>query len=138
MKAISLTQPWATLIALGEKKFETRSWPTRYRGPIAIHASKAFPGWAKEMASEMPFYEALRPGGTYMHPELTLGVIVCVTSIVGCYTTEWGLKNLDKKELAFGDYGEGRWCFKLGSIEKRFGMAEFPVKGHLGLWDWKR
>ncbi|KXG09931.1 hypothetical protein AT864_01491 [Anoxybacillus sp. P3H1B] len=40
MKAITIKQPWATLIALGEKKFETRSWKTNYRGKIAIHAGK--------------------------------------------------------------------------------------------------
>lgn len=43
MKALSLTQPWATLVAVGAKRIETRSWGTTYRGPIAIHASKAFP-----------------------------------------------------------------------------------------------
>lgn len=40
MKAISLWQPWATLIATGAKQIETRSWATSYRGPIAIHAAK--------------------------------------------------------------------------------------------------
>lgn len=40
MKVVSLMQPWATLIALGEKSIETRSWATKYRGEIAIHASK--------------------------------------------------------------------------------------------------
>lgn len=40
MKAITLTQPWATLIAVGAKKIETRSWSTSYRGPLAIHAAK--------------------------------------------------------------------------------------------------
>jgi hypothetical protein len=40
MKAITILQPWASLIALGAKKFETRSWKTSYQGPIAIHAGK--------------------------------------------------------------------------------------------------
>ncbi len=38
MKALSLWQPWASLIALGVKTIETRSWATNYRGPLAIHA----------------------------------------------------------------------------------------------------
>lgn len=38
MKAITIYQPWASLIPLGAKKIETRSWATKYRGPIAIHA----------------------------------------------------------------------------------------------------
>ena len=36
MKALTVYQPWASLIALGEKKIETRSWPTNYRGPLAL------------------------------------------------------------------------------------------------------
>lgn len=40
MKVITLIQPWATLVALGEKKIETRSWSTNFRGRIAIHAGK--------------------------------------------------------------------------------------------------
>ncbi len=40
MKAISILQPWASLVALGHKKIETRSWNTKYRGELLIHASK--------------------------------------------------------------------------------------------------
>lgn len=40
MKALSLTQPWASLVAVGAKRIETRSWRTSYRGPLAIHAAK--------------------------------------------------------------------------------------------------
>lgn len=40
MKVISLLQPWATLAVIGQKKIETRSWSTKYRGPLLIHASK--------------------------------------------------------------------------------------------------
>jgi hypothetical protein len=39
-RALSLWQPWASLVALGHKRIETRSWSTRYRGPLVIHASK--------------------------------------------------------------------------------------------------
>lgn len=39
MKALTVHQPWASLIALGHKRIETRSWSTSYRGPLAIHAA---------------------------------------------------------------------------------------------------
>lgn len=42
LKAISILQPRASLIACGAKKIETRGWSTSYRGPIAIHAGKKF------------------------------------------------------------------------------------------------
>jgi hypothetical protein len=40
MQALSIKQPWATLIAQGYKKIENRTWVTSYRGPLLIHASK--------------------------------------------------------------------------------------------------
>ncbi len=40
MKAISIRQPWAWLIVHGGKDIENRTWPTRYRGPVLIHAAK--------------------------------------------------------------------------------------------------
>lgn len=56
MKTLSLTQPWATLVAIGAKQIETRSWGTRYRGPLAIHASQGMPGWAEDACYEDPFW----------------------------------------------------------------------------------
>lgn len=49
-RALSLTQPWATLATLvvsGAKRVETRSWKTPYRGWLGIHAAKGFPAWAR-------------------------------------------------------------------------------------------
>lgn len=43
MKALTLHQPWASLIAVGAKRIETRSWSTTYRGPLAIHAGARKP-----------------------------------------------------------------------------------------------
>lgn len=40
MRIITLHQPWASLVALGLKQYETRSWATKYRGKLAIHAGK--------------------------------------------------------------------------------------------------
>lgn len=46
MKALSIRQPWAWLIANGYKDIENRSWRTNYRGPVLIHASAAMPTWS--------------------------------------------------------------------------------------------
>ena len=43
MRALTIRQPWASLIAAGMKTIETRSWSTKYRGPLAIHAGKHEP-----------------------------------------------------------------------------------------------
>lgn len=42
MKALSIRQPWAWLIAQGIKDVENRTWATKYRGSFLIHASKNF------------------------------------------------------------------------------------------------
>jgi hypothetical protein len=40
MKALSVKQPWANMIASGRKTIETRRWGTTYRGPLAIASTK--------------------------------------------------------------------------------------------------
>ena len=44
MKAISLKQPWASLIVSGRKTIELRTWNTKFRGEFYIHASKTTDG----------------------------------------------------------------------------------------------
>lgn len=43
MKALSVRQPWANLIASGQKTIETRTWYTPYRGELLIASSKVGP-----------------------------------------------------------------------------------------------
>lgn len=138
MKALTLTQPWASLVALREKEWETRSWPLPKNGltcEVAIHAAKNYR--KREFASitaEMPFYAALRPDGNYCYPELLCGKVLCIVRIVACERAEDVRGKLSWKELQFGDYSYGRFAFRL-----QFVRAIQPVDavGHLGIWDWK-
>src|SRR4051812_32107461 len=41
-RVLSLKQPWAWTVATGKKRVENRTWSTKYRGPIYIHASSKF------------------------------------------------------------------------------------------------
>ena len=53
-------QPWASLIAIGAKQIETRHWPTKYRGPIAIHTAKRIhKSEMRELDCRKSFREAL-------------------------------------------------------------------------------
>ena len=105
MKAITLTQPWATLVASGEKQVETRSWKTSYRGPLAIHAAKGFPEWARELCETDSFEQSLwsdpcnlvnlrdETAEDEMFPPpvwqfLPTGCVVAVCSLVDVYPTE--------------------------------------------------
>ncbi len=128
MKALSLTQPWASAVALGIKQWETRSWPTKFRGEVCIHAAKGFPGWAKEFSRfSGRAYDEL-PSVT----EMTLGKIVCVVNLVDCQRTEDIREKLSGREQEWGDYADGRFAFKLENV--RVLKEPVLVRGALGFW----
>lgn len=59
MKAISIRQPWAWLIVNGFKDIENRTWDTKYRGMVLIHASKGMT--RKDYAAAQAVCESLPP-----------------------------------------------------------------------------
>lgn len=143
MKALSLTQPWATLVACGAKQIETRSWATRYRGPLAVHAAKGYPKWAREFALEPACYEAFRRrgaselwGGQTGHP---LGAVVALCRLAECIPTSsvnfQALGVPEGLERAFGDYAPGRYAWILRDVKPL--PEPIPAKGALGLWEWE-
>lgn len=163
MKCISLWQPWATLIAIGAKRIETRSWETLHRGPIAIHAAKKRSLELDRMCVTSPFAEALgvRMHGRQIlykcgekHEPMPFGCIVAVASLVKVVRTEAvtfarhsgaPLKVLDAgadvmveyrpddAEMAFGDYSPGRFAWLLADV-KPF-PAPLPWRGEQGMFD---
>jgi hypothetical protein len=131
MKALSLTQPWASLVAFRAKRIETRSWESLYRGPLAIHAPKGFPRWAKEFSKEPPVGVLLGPD--YEYPR---GKVLCIVKLMGCRRTDDVRGQLSAQELSFGDYSDGRFAWFLEFVEL---VEEQPeATGHLGLWNWSR
>jgi hypothetical protein len=122
LRGLSLTQPWATAVANEIKHWETRSWATSFRGEVAIHAAKDFPRWAKEFAAEERLEVIALP----------LGAIVCLAEIVECRQTETALDEISSEEEKWGDYSDGRFCFRLANVRKLSQPAY--VKGALGLW----
>ena len=131
MKALSLTQPWAELVVLGEKQWETRSWRTSFRGRIAIHAAKKFPAWAIELAQgNRYFVDAIK---NYPVIKMPLGMIVGTVEVVAMQSTDAMLDVLGHKEIAFGDYDSERWAWQLAEPDM---LAEpIPCRGALGLWE---
>jgi activating signal cointegrator 1 len=53
MKALSIRHPWVDLILAGTKTIEIRTWATRYRGPILLHASGAYGISEREAAARL-------------------------------------------------------------------------------------
>lgn len=142
MKAITLYQPYATLIAIGAKRIETRGWRARYRGPLAIHAARAFPPEARALCRREPFRAALQHGG-YVSPDaLPLGAIVATCRLVECVPTERDAERPsehvppgDTPERAFGSYAPGRYLWLLGDVVPV--SPPRPARGKQGFWDWR-
>jgi len=147
MKALTLMQPWTTLIAIGAKKIETRSWSTRYRGSLAIHAAQGFPGWAKRFCEARIVCGAL---GWPMCPfsgmdqswcdemkrligTLPRGAVIATCTLVDCISTT-GVEPVNEQERAFGDYSPGRYAWMLNNVQQ---TEPILAKGALGLWEWK-
>lgn len=151
MRALTLTQPWATLVALGAKRVETRSWGTAYRGSLAIHAAKGMDAAARAYAGTDPCRDVLctagygMGGGTVDLGLLPRGAIVAVCQVVdvvhllGAETLFAAVRNehggtyvWTAEELAYGDFSPGRYAWVLDEV---LAVREpVPCTGALGLW----
>lgn len=154
MKALTLTQPWASLVASGAKKIETRGWATSYRGPLAIHAAKTlnretYPDGDHDfvaLCNTEPFRSALVDAG-WAHAvfddlvptpmALPRAAIVAVVVVDRCTEmTEKGiaeLAHLHPREHAFGFYEPGRYAWVLRDLHTL--PAPVECRGGQKLWD---
>lgn len=140
---LTLTQPWATLMAIGAKRIETRSWQTYYRGLVAIHAAKGFPPEAREFCREdVPYFHLTETFG-WEAEDLPLGAVVAVGELVDCRLTTTvkladvihlhsGVYEAAQDEMELGNYSPGRfaWLFRnIVAVD-----PTIPCRGALGLW----
>ena len=134
LKTLSLLQPWASLVVMGLKKIETRSWQTAHRGTLLIHASLGRKG--KVLCADPPFskyvphFDAL-PFGAIIG-QVQLDEIIPVEQL---YYSDAKLNVLTLEEKAFGDYTKGRYAWMLS--EPLLFEKPIPVKGGLSLWEFK-
>jgi activating signal cointegrator 1 len=140
VKALTLWQPWASLVALGHKRVETRCWSTGYRGPIGIHAAKAIPpAWLGASRHSKEFQFEL---GEVLHESnlekavslLPLGAVLAVARLVDIVPTGEIRDEISQRERIFGNYEEGRFAWFL-DLEDIF---EYPIfaSGRQRLWNW--
>ncbi len=124
MKVLTIKQPWASLIIEGYKRFEFRSWKTKYRGELLIHAGKSV---------DKEAYERLKEYLT----EMPLGKIIGKVELTDCIKTtpkffEERLKenkDIYTKSIFKEDYA---WQVEL---KEKFDKP-IEVKGKLGLWNY--
>lgn len=128
VKAITICQPYAELIARRAKRVENREWPTNYRGDLLIHAGKSR-AWLGGDTDEDLFEDYDR--------HIEFGAIVAKANLVACLHIE---------RIARGDYDSqfpwlrehehtnGTWCWVLADVERL--PKAIPWRGAQGLWDY--
>ena len=162
---MTIWQPWASLIACGAKQYETRSWATQYRGPIAIHAAARYiRKWdlpadlAKVADVEMEAGRCPKWGA------MPFGSVIATAELVSVWRIAYNVKmdveearkypiigermaedkhetvSYDyfvpsKKEAALGDWTPGRYAWKLANV--KILQSPIPVKGKQGLWNFE-
>jgi hypothetical protein len=145
IKALTLWEPWASLVAIGAKRFETRDWGTKYRGWLAIHAAKRWRQEQRDVVLRAPYAEVLQEAGFHVADRIPfdLGCVVAVVKLTGIYEADAVAQQLQpsmptsqagEHELAFGDFRAGRRAWHLQDTVR----LERPVaaRGTQGLWWW--
>lgn len=121
LKVITIKQPWATLIARGYKQYEFRTWQTKYRGPLLIHAGK---GVDKEALKR---FEDL-------HLDYPKSRIIAKTNLDDCILIDEQFNKQLKNNKVYGsDDKVGIYAWKLSKVEI-IDNDEY-LKGQLGLWN---
>lgn len=129
MKALTISQPYAGLIADGFKFVENRKWYTPYRGPLAIHAGK---GTQYLTRKELRAYDT--------------GCIVATAELIECIdlksilafaraNPDWHPNDVPYtwQQIAEHEHAEGPFCLILGNVAKL--REPIPAKGALGFWE---
>ena len=125
MKVITIKQPWATLIAKRYKEYEFRTWKTKYRGEILIHAGK---GTDKEA---MTRFEDLK----LEYPE---GCIIAKAKITDCIYVDDNFRKrvIPKNPNIYKSLNRTEWegyGFKIEEVEE---IRPIKINGKLSLWEY--
>jgi hypothetical protein len=127
MKAISLWQPWATAMALGIKRNETRSWPTAVRGDIVICSAK-----------RRARHEDLLIHPAFLSSDLLYGCALCIVELYDCVPSAafHGATpiSISQMEADLGDYPLiGRWVWLTRNVRRLPGTI--PIVGRQGFFN---
>ena len=128
IKAISLWQPWASLMVAGVKLHETRHWPTAYRGPIAIHAAKTL-----DLAGA-PDALCAAVFGQDWRDSLPRGAVLGVGNLSQCRKAETVADRLTRADLASGNFAHGRFAWRVDDLRRL--TQPIPLLGRQGLFNW--
>ncbi|MDF2631418.1 MAG: hypothetical protein K0Q85_14 [Caproiciproducens sp.] len=145
LKALTVLQPYASLIAGGHKKYETRCWSTKYRGPIAIHAGKKDPRtWLHFMNNELIDAADTALNGALFY-ELPRSAVIAVAELVDCIEITGPVMGglailangdmIEGNEYIFGNYNNRpHYAWKLANVRR---IDPIPAKGLQRIWNWE-
>lgn len=139
MRALTVRQPWATLLVAGWKRQETRTRALRTFGVTAIHAGLAMPCRIGERIQIGPFEVErdrgglLLRGGSLAWPyRLPLGAVVGTVDFFQCRPTTSLEHQPSDVERSLGDHSPGRFAWSTSSPTRI--SRPVPATGQLGLW----
>ncbi len=145
MKALTVRQPYASLLAIGAKRVETRSWAPRGLAAgewLAIHAAAEWWRGGQELTHGEPFNSALerarRRGLLALDDagELPRSCIVALARFGRAIPADGPeAAALSDDECAFGIYGPGRWGWVFDAVRPL--RRPIPARGALGVWEWE-
>lgn len=129
MKVITIKQPWATLIQKGYKEYEFRTWKTKYRGEILIHAGKGVDQKAMKRFEDLNL-------------DYPTGQIIAKATITDCVKVDDTLREVLAKKNLLVYHGVIKktardwdgYGFKLENVEA---IEPIEVNGKLSLWDYE-
>lgn len=143
VKAISLWEPWATLMRTGAKTIATRSWATSYRGPLLIcAATRRHVGEMAQLLTEPAWRRAfgiadattMRGRLAALEEQLHYDQAVAIVDLRSCRLCYPGIVDELKAhgEEDFGDYSPGRYAWITTNLRA---IKPFPVRGSQGLFE---
>lgn len=126
MKALTICQPYAHLIVIGEKLVENREWPTRYRGPLAIHAGRSRAWLSPDIEDKF------RDSGDPLIFGAIVGTVI-LADVLHIERIKWGDYDERYPWLRNHEHANGTWCWVLQDVQRY--AQPVPWKGAQGLWD---
>lgn len=136
LPALTLWQPWASLIFCGVKEHETRSWPIpdRFYGRrIAIHASATLPA-ARHVRPELAEL-CVREFGSAWRTSMPYGAVLGTCVLSGHVPTDQLRDHVHNDDLTAGIWDDGRWAWILSTVAPL--PAPVPAMGAQGFWRWR-
>ncbi len=133
MKALSICQPYAMLIVLGLKHYETRKWTTGHRGKLVVHAGKTYSSRELEVAYHPLIATALKNAGFYSFKDLPRGALIGEVVLTRVHLAEEVVDILSDIDRLAGNYTPRHSAFRLEK-PRRY-KNPVPCPGNINLWN---